>query len=100
MKTDTPETDADRSDVDTYAGKYLCKKNPKGEWVHYLTAKKLERERDEARSALRTALGVISYSDTTYAVKDGYWSHEESQRLASILPENVIGQARRGQAQI
>ncbi len=47
-ESDTPETDANRCDVDTYAGEYLVKPATDGEWVRFEFAQALERQRDAA----------------------------------------------------
>ena len=50
--SETPETDAARVSVDTYAGEYMVDVDPRGRWVEATFAEKLERERDEARRLL------------------------------------------------
>jgi hypothetical protein len=47
--SDTPETDAARHDLSDYGSPVLCSW---GDWVDADFARKLERERDEAREAL------------------------------------------------
>jgi hypothetical protein len=76
MKTNTPETDADRNDVDTYSGGYLCEKNPNGEWVHYLKAQKLERERNAAYALLTRCRNLTGYSLELRAAIDAVISSE------------------------
>jgi hypothetical protein len=50
--SDTPETDAARHDLSDYGSPVLCSW---GDWVDADFARKLERERDDAREAMREA---------------------------------------------
>jgi hypothetical protein len=57
--SDTPETDAARHDLSDYGSPVLCSW---GDWVDADFARKLERERDEARAAI-PAGEWVAYED-------------------------------------
>lgn len=55
-KKPTPETDAARVSVDTYAGEYLVDPDPQGRWVEAAFAEGLEHQRDAYAETIREFL--------------------------------------------
>jgi hypothetical protein len=60
--SDTPETDAATHDLSDYGPPVPCSW---GDWVDADFARKLERERDEAREAIREAWFAMDEADGT-----------------------------------
>jgi hypothetical protein len=61
--SDTPETDAARHDLSDYGSPVLCSW---GDWVDADFARKLERERDEAREALENLKASLDQIASLY----------------------------------
>jgi hypothetical protein len=88
---DTPETDAERCDVDTYAGDYMSNRTPDGQWVHFTAAQKIERQRNAAWKTLKEIRELFTADESFGATVEALFAQplEEAEaeiaRLQSLL---------------
>lgn len=48
-------------------------------------ARELERENADLADALEGVLHILNYSDTTYPVQQGWWSHEQEKKARTLI---------------